>query len=305
MTDKPNLTRVWANGAAPTDIIDPDTTTPGKFNLGWSAEIPPFEHFNFIQKMVTQALAHINEVGIAQWDENTNYQIRALVRGSDNNIYRSVIGGLVGAATNPITLTNRISGNYLWEEVSLGRSGIQVWSSSYVYDINSHVLGADGEIYKSRTNNNIGIPVANPTHWKNLYKDYMERSHPVGSIYENFSDSTNPSVLLGFGTWAPMGSARVTIGVGSHIDSNGVSQSFPAQSTGGAFNTTLTVGQIPAHTHEVTYHDVIDGQSGTFPGGTNIVGQSNLTRSTSSIGGGLPHTNVQPWVTVYRWYRTI
>ena len=34
MTAKPDLTRVWASGAAPSELIDPDTTTPGKFASG-------------------------------------------------------------------------------------------------------------------------------------------------------------------------------------------------------------------------------------------------------------------------------
>lgn len=88
-TAKPDLTRVWASGAPGGNVVDPDVTTPGKFAAGWLAEVPPFEHFNFIQKFITQALAHINEQGICEWDADTTYPIHSLVKGSDGEIYIS------------------------------------------------------------------------------------------------------------------------------------------------------------------------------------------------------------------------
>jgi hypothetical protein len=90
MTDKPDLTRVWALGAPSGNIIDPDLTTPGKFAAGWQAEVPPFEYFNFIQKQITEGLAHINEQGIAVWDNVTTYPVGALAKGSDGNVYKSL-----------------------------------------------------------------------------------------------------------------------------------------------------------------------------------------------------------------------
>lgn len=89
-TSKPNLNRIWAGGAPANNVIDPDTTTPGKFDSGWLAEVPPFEHFNFLQKLFTEALAHNNEEGINLWDTNTTYSTSALAKGSDGNIYKSV-----------------------------------------------------------------------------------------------------------------------------------------------------------------------------------------------------------------------
>lgn len=90
-TTKPDLTRVWANGAPPANVVDPDTTTPGKVLSGWQAEVPPFEHFNFLQKWFTQGLAHNNEEGINVWDTDTTYPVDALVKGSDGIIYLSII----------------------------------------------------------------------------------------------------------------------------------------------------------------------------------------------------------------------
>lgn len=90
-TQKPDLTRVWANGAPPANVVDPDDTTPGKVNAGWQAEVPPFEHFNFLQKWFTQGLAHFNEQGIGVWDVDTNYPVDGMAKGSDGNIYKCIV----------------------------------------------------------------------------------------------------------------------------------------------------------------------------------------------------------------------
>ena len=39
----------------------------------------------------------------------------------------------------------------------------------------------------------------------------MEALHPVGSIYINATNSTNPGTLLGFGTWVEFGSGKVLV----------------------------------------------------------------------------------------------
>lgn len=90
-TQKPDLTRVWANGAPPANVVDPDTTTPGKVNAGWQAEVPPFEHFNFLQKWFTQGLAHANEQGIMVWDTDTVYPIDGMAKGANGQIYVAIV----------------------------------------------------------------------------------------------------------------------------------------------------------------------------------------------------------------------
>ena len=100
MTDKPDLTRIWAVDAPGVNVVDPSTTTPDKFADGWTAEVPPFEHFNFIQKFQTQGLAHINEQGIAVWDSITLYPIGGLAKGSDGNVYKALTSQ---SANDPVT----------------------------------------------------------------------------------------------------------------------------------------------------------------------------------------------------------
>lgn len=113
MTAKPNLTRVWAAGAPGGNVVDPDTTTPGKFDAGWLAEVPPFEHFNFLQQLFTQGLAHANEEGIMTWDTDTTYPIGGLAKGSDTAIYKAVISQ---NGNDPVS-----DGGVNWVDIQLGK----------------------------------------------------------------------------------------------------------------------------------------------------------------------------------------
>jgi len=87
---KPDMTRIWGETAPAGNVIDPNDTTPGKFSAGWQAEVPPFEHFNFIQKLQTEGLAYLNEQGIGEWDTNTVYPVNAIVKGSDGKLYKAL-----------------------------------------------------------------------------------------------------------------------------------------------------------------------------------------------------------------------
>jgi len=66
---KPNtLNKIWANGG------DRATPLDNKINTGWQIEIPPRQWFNWLDHRQDQAIAHINQHGIAIWDEVTEYQ---------------------------------------------------------------------------------------------------------------------------------------------------------------------------------------------------------------------------------------
>jgi hypothetical protein len=68
--------------------------------------------------------------------------------------------------------------------------------------------------------------------------------YPVGSVYINAAVSTNPGTLLGFGTWAAFGAGRVLVGLDAgDVDFDTVEE------TGGAKTHTLTVDEMPSHTH--------------------------------------------------------
>jgi hypothetical protein len=123
----------------------------------------------------------------------------------------------------------------------------------------------------------------------------LEKVYPVGSVYINASVSTNPATLLGFGTWVAFGAGRVLVGLDS-TDTDFDS----AEETGGAKTHTLTVNEIPSHTHTI---DTSDNPAGT--GSLEVAGGSPIgTKSTQSTGGGQAHNNLQPYIVVYMWKRT-
>lgn len=81
-------------------------------------------------------------------------------------------------------------------------------------------------------------------------KDIGLAAYPVGSIYMSMK-SDNPSTIFG-GTWSAIGQGRVLIGAGSGTDTNDVSKSFTVGSTGGEYEHTLTVDEMPSHSHSYT-----------------------------------------------------
>ena len=131
----------------------------------------------------------------------------------------------------------------------------------------------------------------------------FDKIYPVGSIYINATNSTNPGTLLGFGTWTAFGAGRVPVG----IDSSDTDFDT-AEETGGSKTHTLTTNELPSHTHT---HTVQTGRSfsssiGSAPvvqGSDNTVLSSSAV-TTSSTGGGAAHNNLQPYIVVYMWKRT-
>lgn len=136
--------------------------------------------------------------------------------------------------------------------------------------------------------------------------------HPVGSIYINATNSTNPGTLLGFGTWTAFGAGRVPVGFDS---SNALFDS--AEETGGSADAIVV-----SHTHTATVTDpghthTYEQPSNTFIqgsiGGTGLTNKSTgntgssttgISVSNSTTGSSGTNANYQPYITVYMWKRT-
>ena len=150
----------------------------------------------------------------------------------------------------------------------------------------------------------------------------LQALHPVGSIYINATNSTNPGTLLGFGTWTAFGAGRVPVGFDS---TNTLFDT--AEETGGSADaitvshthTATTTLTDPGHAHTMTgdFGDVSDFFGGSGNGyGTGIgsaqpgyVVASNTTgitasTSVSTTGSSGTNANYQPYITVYMWKRT-
>ncbi len=144
--------------------------------------------------------------------------------------------------------------------------------------------------------------------------------YPVGSIYINATNATNPSTLLGFGTWTAFGAGRVPVGfnasdplfdtaeeTGGSKDAVVVSHthSFSATtSSAGEHNHTLTQGGYNG-SNGFIYNNgagfTSDGSSTTTSAGAHTHTVSGTTASAGSSG---TDANLQPYITVYMWKRT-
>ena len=114
----------------------------------------------------------------------------------------------------------------------------------------------------------------------------------VGCVITNTQTAANPNTYLGFGTWVPYAQGQVVVGVGT---------GYSLGQTGGEATHTLTVPEIPAHSHNVLYDPT--WQTGGGSGGIGRPGSATW-EATSQTGGGQPHNNMQPFTVAYVWTRT-
>lgn len=153
-----------------------------------------------------------------------------------------------------------------------------------------------------------GNNIADTYATKNELNAGLQKLYPVGSVY--FSTvNTNPATLFGFGTWQAWGTGRVPVGVDpAQTEFN------TAEKTGGEKAHALTAGEMPSHTHEITYRTIGDPSDDVFAlfdsgaiSGTNNSPGSALPQDSleaSAAGGGAAHNNLQPYITCYMWKRT-
>lgn len=150
----------------------------------------------------------------------------------------------------------------------------------------------------------------------------LDRAYPVGSMYFNATDGTNPATLLNFtSTWTRVGQGRVLIGEGQATDDRSEIRQFNIGEEGGEFQHVLTEDELASHQHYVANvssgADTGIGPLDTVPNttinfneggsrdyaleGVNAAADGGLSSTT---GSNLPHNNVQPYLTVYIWQRT-
>ena len=126
--------------------------------------------------------------------------------------------------------------------------------------------------------------------------------YPVGSIYMSVNN-TNPATLFGFGTWEQI-QDRFLLGAGTN---------YTAGNTGGEETVTLTVDEIPSHSHDIrTASGTKLGYGAGVPGFGRFISDGNgfiadnisAQYITSDTGGSQAHNNMPPYLVVYMWKRT-
>jgi len=152
--------------------------------------------------------------------------------------------------------------------------------------------------------------------------------YPVGSVYLNYSSSTNPATLFGVGSWSLMYN-RVIIGAGS---SYGLNTTGGATTSSGSTSFTIGSGNLPNHNH-IWKKEAGFQSSGSYSGidfwygnaqitfnsaGNDLyfVGDPdtqtsytsnpnyNSTNTPSAISISISSSTIQPYWAVYMWYRS-
>lgn len=117
--------------------------------------------------------------------------------------------------------------------------------------------------------------------------------YPVGSIYLTVN-ATNPGDLFG-GTWQQI-KDRFLLAAGD---------TYAAGSMGGEAEHTLTVEEIPEHSHEMTVR--VGASAGSYysqpPASGNNGEAYDFIGTVGDTGGGQAHNNLPPYLTVYVWQR--
>ena len=134
-------------------------------------------------------------------------------------------------------------------------------------------------------------------------KDLLEKVYPIGSYYWS-EKNTSPSDIFG-GSWTKI-RGRFLFASDSNHD---------VGSTGGSERHTLTIDEMPRHSHEyekfrhetTTLFDIPDGVCYVYPANHKEHKDDNKfsdTYSTKSVGGGSSHNNMPPFLTANCWKRT-
>ena len=130
----------------------------------------------------------------------------------------------------------------------------------------------------------------------------LKNEYRVGGKLYISMDSTDPSEILGFGTWTLVSKGRMLMGVdpdNSELSSSGL--------VGGKSSVTLTVNNLPPHDHE---------QFVTADSGGSINGRADYNKDatnnnkytqgirTGLTGSGTAFDILPPYITAYIWQRT-
>ena len=128
-------------------------------------------------------------------------------------------------------------------------------------------------------------------------QSFLDILYPVGTIYTSVSNA-NPGLTMG-GTWTLFGAGKTLVGVDTtDTDFNA------SEKTGGEKTHTLTIDEMPSHNHNKLKLRWSTASGANAVYGSNGTGNGSDRDSESYEGGGLPHNNLQPFITVYFWKRT-
>lgn len=160
-------------------------------------------------------------------------------------------------------------------------------------------IGKTGRAFDGTTNLN----------WTLADLGILDFVYPVGSIFEwatvsgvsspNFSTIDAVEAHFG-GRWEEYGTGQVLVG-----RAKGIPEFSDVNKEGGEINHTLTIAEMPRHSHEMKWSN-----EGAVGSGHGCLIRDSLSGEswpygywTGQDGGGQAHNNLQPYITVFRYRR--
>lgn len=224
LINKPqNINKIWSNSG------DRATPSDQKINQGWVPEIPPHQWFNYIDNKQDQAIAHINQMGVPQWDAVTEYQAnKSYAQGPTN--------GVVYRATQTHTNQNPEVSQGFWEVAFLTQA--PDYDTTYVR-LNQNLSDVPN---KTQARNNLDVYSKAETN--NLtVKGHIAFNGVTGAVLSSknltLTKTGSGSYTITIDPSARRGNANYTVVVGA-IDTGVTNQGY-SQSNGAHNTTTASV----------------------------------------------------------------
>lgn len=208
------------------------------------------------------------------------------------------------------------------------------YESDYIGFTISETLEETDDVMVKLENDKYLIKKITVSKTSDILSDIFDRMYPIGTIYVNTTNPTNPKELLGFGEWKDI-SGVTLIGAGTYTDSAGTSQTFTAGDIVGVYTHrhtqsdhkhkrgTLTAAIALDSSYIYSRWDTTSNDNGTQTAswsrnarktvsGTNSNNSATMTEGTPVYGntGSVTATTytsytstIQPSLVVYQWER--
>lgn len=144
---KPDYTVRWASLGDNTKPLD------SYIEQGWLAVKPPRQYFNWLDNRQDNMLAYVNQAGIPEWDNGTDYEgAFSYAQGSDNQVYRCIADngpGISGA--NDKDPTDQPANAAFWE-LAFGTAAASAQNAEDISDL--------------RDDYEVGAAITDPAAWR-------------------------------------------------------------------------------------------------------------------------------------------
>jgi len=172
-------------------------------------------------------------------------------------------------------------------EVVINATGAQINTLTEITATPAEINKLDGV---TSTTEQLNLVATVPVERTSIY----DAVYPIGCIYQS-TVATSPTTLFPGTTWTAFAAGRVLAGYDSGDND------FSAGLSGGSKTHTMTVAEMPTHTHDFTAMALVTGSLNTTGSSVKSESQSLTTEPT---GSGNAFNIMQPYKVVYMWTRT-